>query len=37
MDMARKGIGGLLETISKVYRSFTTAAFQPRLTTDDSY
>jgi hypothetical protein len=37
MDMARKGIGGLLGTTRKVYRSFTAAAFRPRLTTDDGH
>jgi hypothetical protein len=37
MDMARKGIGGLLGTTLKVYKSSTAAAFRPRLTTDDSY
>jgi len=37
MDMAWKGIGGLLGTISKVYGSSIAAAFQPRLTTDNSY
>ena len=37
MDMAWKGIGGLLGTISKVYRSSIAAAFRPRLTTDDGY
>jgi len=35
--MAQKGIGSLLKTISKVYRSSTTIAFQPRLATDDSH
>ena len=37
MDMARKGIGGLLGTTLKVYGSSITAAFRPRLTTNNSY
>ena len=37
MDMAWKGIGGLLKTIRKVYRSSIATAFRPRLTTNNSY
>ena len=33
MDMARKGIGSLLGTTHKVYRSSTTTVFRPRLAT----
>ena len=37
MDIAQKGIGGLLGTTRKVYRSSIAAAFRPRLTTNNSY
>ena len=37
MDMARKGIGGLLETMRKVHGSSITAAFRPRLTTNNGH
>ena len=37
MDMARKGLGGLLGTTRKVYRSSITAAFWPRLATNNGY
>ena len=37
MDMARKGIGGLLGTTLKVYRSSTATAFYPRLTTNNGH
>jgi hypothetical protein len=35
--MARKGLGGLLGTISKVYRSSITAAFRPRLAINNNH
>ena len=37
IDIARKGIGGLLETTRKVYGSSIAATFWPRLTTNNSY
>jgi hypothetical protein len=37
MDIAQKGIEGLLGTISKVYRSSIAAAFRPKLTTNNSH
>ena len=37
IDMARKGIGSLLGTTRKVYRSSTIAALRPRLATNNGY
>jgi len=37
MVMAYKNLGSLLRTTRKVYKSPTTIAFQPRLTTDGDY
>jgi len=35
--MAWKGIGSLLETTRKVYRSSIITVFRPKLATDNSY
>jgi len=35
--MARKGLEGLLGTSRKVYKSFITAAFWPKLAINDNY
>jgi len=37
IDMARKGLGSLLGTTRKVYRSSTITVFRPRLATNNSY
>ena len=37
MVIAWKGLGGLLGTKRKVYRSSITAAFRPRLAIDNNY
>ena len=37
MDIARKGLGSLLGVKYKVYGSFTTTAFRPKLTTNSNY
>jgi len=35
--MARKGLGGLLETLRKVYKSSITTAFQPKLAINNNH
>jgi len=37
MDMAWKGLGSLLRTTRKVYRSSTTIAFRPRSATNNGH
>jgi len=37
MVIAWKGLGGLLGTIRKVYRSSIATAFRPRLAINDNY